>query len=533
MDIPREAHKATVTGPKAASDVLHISVGVPYRDEAGMRAFVDSVSDPHSPNYRHFLTPEQVGQRFGISQADLKKVSDYLTSHGMKIRLVAKNRLSILADATVAQAQAAFNTTIQEYHSPGANRNDNGVRFSYTTTPSVPASIRPFVTLIGGLENFMRPHGHTLLTPSQLRTLYATAPIYDAKYQGQGRTIAISNWDGYLLSNVPLEYGQFGLPTPPGGVGSNITVISIDGQNGNGATAQGEGDVDIQCVLAMAPLCNLLIYDDANDNDLLGVITQEVEDNKADILTESYGWSAEGPTAYSQIHSLHLSMSAQGMTYLCASGDTGTGGVTTYPYPDQDPEVLVVGGTSVNADSNGNRLSEVVWNDGTNAGGGGWVADTTPPPPPPPPPLTRPLLICSLRTKRVMGFRPTFRIGLFPTLPLMPTRRRDITFSIRGFYCPESAGRAARVPLRLGLLPIVSRQLSQRGDFPPIPPVIVGLGVFKTCCIRITATLRCSLMSFRDPTGRCRMAPCRAREPVGIRHQGGGRLSLMAWSIVI
>ena len=378
MDIPREAHKATVTGPKAASDVLHISVGVPYRDEAGMRAFVDSVSDPHSPNYRHFLTPEQVGQRFGISQADLKKVSDYLTSHGMKIRLVAKNRLSILADATVAQAQAAFNTTIQEYHSPGANRNDNGVRFSYTTTPSVPASIRPFVTLIGGLENFMRPHGHTLLTPSQLRTLYATAPIYDAKYQGQGRTIAISNWDGYLLSNVPLEYGQFGLPTPPGGVGSNITVISIDGQNGNGATAQGEGDVDIQCVLAMAPLCNLLIYDDANDNDLLGVITQEVEDNKADILTESYGWSAEGPTAYSQIHSLHLSMSAQGMTYLCASGDTGTGGVTTYPYPDQDPEVLVVGGTSVNADSNGNRLSEVVWNDGPNAGGGGWVADTTP-----------------------------------------------------------------------------------------------------------------------------------------------------------
>jgi hypothetical protein len=378
MEAPKEVLSSTALGPKSASDVLHISVGIPYRDEKGMQEFVDSVSNPKSPNYRQFLTPEQVGQRFGVSEQDLKKVSDYISSQGMKIRLVAKNRLSILADATVAQAQTAFNTTIQEYLPTGASRDANSIRFSYTTAPSVPASIRPFVTMIGGLENFMRPHHHSLLTPSQLRTLYAVAPIYNGGFTGKGRTVAISNWDGYLLSNVPLEYGNFGLPTPPGGVGSNITVIPIDGMNGNGATAQGEGDVDIQCVLAAAPLCNLLIYDDANDSDLLGVITQETDDNKADILTESYGWSAGGPTTYQQIHSLHLSMSAQGMTYLCASGDTGTTGIIGDPYPDMDPEVLVVGGTSVSADGSGNRLSEVVWNDGTNAGGGGWVADATP-----------------------------------------------------------------------------------------------------------------------------------------------------------
>lgn len=378
METPKELQTSTPLGPKPATDVLHISVGIPYRDEKAMQEFVDSVSNPRSPQYRQFLTPEQVGQRFGISQLDLKKVSDYLESEGLKIRLVAKNRLSILADATVAQAEKAFHTTIQQYLPVGANRDAANLRFSFTTAPSVPASVRPFITMIGGLENFMRPHAHTLLTPSQLRTLYAVTPSYKSGFQGQGRTIAISNWDGYLLSNVPLEYGQFGLPTPPGGVGSNITVIPVDGINGNGAMAQGEGDVDIQCVLAVAPLCNLLIYDDANGNDLLGVITQELDDNKADILTESYGWSAGDATTYVQIHSLRLSMSAQGMTYLCASGDTGTAGIIANPYPDQDPEVLVVGGTNVIVDSNGNRISETVWNDGTSAGGGGWVADATP-----------------------------------------------------------------------------------------------------------------------------------------------------------
>src|SRR5439155_25949797 len=104
--------------------------------------------------------------------------------------------------------------------------------------------------------------------------------------------------------------------------------------------------------------------------DLIGTLTAEVNDNLSDVISESYGWSLPASTATSA-HNLHLSMSAQGITYMAASGDSGTS-LEPYSDPDYDQEVLMVGGTSASVDSSGNRLSEVGW----NSGGGGWSTNT-------------------------------------------------------------------------------------------------------------------------------------------------------------
>ena len=365
-------------GPKPASDVIHIAIGIPYRDQAQIQAFDDSVSSPASPNYRHFITPDEVGWRFGLAPSQVHQVADYLTSNGIKIRRVAKNRLAIVADATVAQAEAAFHTTIEEFFLPGANGEPDSKRFSYTAPPSVPASIRPFVLSIEGLEDFNRPRHALSLTASQLQTLYSAAATYNAGYQGQGRTIGITDLTTYGLSNIPLLYSLFDLPTPPGGIGSNVSVVSVDGSNGNVSSgADGEGDADIQCTLSMAPLCNLVIYDGSDGGLYLATLTAESDANACDIITESYGVDGSGLNSW---HNVHLSMTAQGITYLCAAGDRGTTGLLTYPYPDADPEVLSVGGTTVALNSNGSRVSEVVWDvpksDGKGIGGGGWATIT-------------------------------------------------------------------------------------------------------------------------------------------------------------
>jgi subtilase family serine protease len=377
MSSPKAIRTAKFVGAKAASDVLHLSIGLTCRDEAGLQRFADDVSNPKSAHYRQFVKPEDVGRMFGLSASDVKSVSDYLIGQGMTVRLVAKNRLSILADATVAQAQTAFRTTIEEFVLSDVPKGSNPLRFAFTTPPSVPMSIKPFVTVIGGLENVVRPKPLATLTCNQLRTLYSVAPIYNSSFQGQGRTVAISNWDGYRLSNIPLMIQQFGLPAPSAGAGTNVSVVSIGGEDGNTSTYAGEGDIDIQCVLGMAPLCNLIIYDNANSGDYLGVVTQEAEDNLADIVTESYGWSPDTAT-FEQVHAVHLSMTSQGITYMNASGDSGADGVPGYPYPDEEPENLVVGGTSVITDGLGNRTSEVVWDNTIGAGGGGWTPNTDP-----------------------------------------------------------------------------------------------------------------------------------------------------------
>ena len=73
---------------------------------------------------------------------------------------------------------------------------------------------------------------------------------------------------------------------------------------------------------------------------------------------------------------------AHDVTVLAASGDNGATDFesdlsTLYPYrvnswPSSDPLVTSVGGTQLNLDDSGSRLSpDVVWNDGYGAGGGG------------------------------------------------------------------------------------------------------------------------------------------------------------------
>ncbi|HVU63095.1 MAG TPA: protease pro-enzyme activation domain-containing protein [Phycisphaerales bacterium] len=363
--VPDVVARSKDLGPTDPSRTLHLVVSFPYGDPAGIVAFVDSVSNPSSPNYRQFLTPEQVGARFGISDKQVQGVVDYLTAQGFKIILVGKNHLSILADATVAQAEKAFGTSIHEFQAIKNDEPGNTRFFSITTDPTLPAEIAPNVIDIAGLESFTKPQPR-ILNPTQARTLYSIAPMYSAGTQGQGRTIGISSFDGFRLTNIPLYYSQFGLPTPPGGAGNNITVVTIGGGSGSG-TPGGEGDLDIQMPLGVAPLCNIRVYDGGS---LTGVLTQEVNENLADVISESYGWNltTSGATA---AHNLHLSMSAQGITYMAASGDSGTS-LDPFSYPNYDPEVLMVGGTVASVNSAGNRTSEVGW----SGSGGGWSTKT-------------------------------------------------------------------------------------------------------------------------------------------------------------
>ena len=378
---PVEVQRSFSLGQKSDSDLLHLTVSLPFGDPKGIQKYADAVSDPKNPLYRHFITPEEVGRRFGLPAYRVERVRQYLAAQGMNIKLVAKNHLAILAEGSVAQAQSAFHTSIQNFGALSGRSGEAEMRFAFTTPPSLPADIAGDVLNIDGLENFTRPVSHTALTATQLRSLYSAATIYGAGgKEGAGRTIAISSFDGYRLTNVPLEVSLMSLPTPSGGAGSNITVEAIGGGAGNTGTAAGEGDLDIQCVLCMAPLANIIIYDnDASAGfNPLAVYTQEVNDNTADIITESYGWSLTVAQALSA-HNLHLSMTTQGITYMAAAGDHGTTWVSSgsdFDYPATDPEVLSVGGTSATVNSSGARLTEVGWNSSGDSGGGGWNVTT-------------------------------------------------------------------------------------------------------------------------------------------------------------
>jgi subtilase family serine protease len=134
--------------------------------------------------------------------------------------------------------------------------------------------------------------------------------------------------------------------------------------------AAGEGDLDIQMVLGMAPLANVKVFD-GKGGDLVNVLTNEANDASVDVISESYGWSLPASTA-TAAHNQHLAMTASGKTYMAASGDSGTT-IEPYSYPNYDPEVLQIGGTVATVDSStGARVGEVGW----SGSGGGWSNNT-------------------------------------------------------------------------------------------------------------------------------------------------------------
>ena len=446
VDVPGAVHRSLKVGHTNPNRTLHVSVSLPYGDPAGMQAFVDSVSNPASPNYRNFITPDQVGQRFGLSQDKVTEVASYLKSQGFKIDLVGKNRLSILATCSVAQAESAFGTVINDYQAQSPSEPGNLSFYSFSTTLKAPSSVAPYILDVSGLESFTKPK-KLALTPNQGRVLYNLAPMYNAGVQGQGRKVGISNWDGYRLTNVTAYYSHFSLPTPGGGVLSNVHKVSIGGSNGETAGVGAEGDLDIQMVLGMAPLCDLYIYDNAGASDLIGVLTREVNDNLAEVISESYGWSLPAATA-SSAHNLHLSMSAQGITYMAASGDSGTS-IEPYSYPDYEPEVLLVGGTIATTDASGNRTSEVNW----SGGGGGWSTNTA-----------------------SFNVKPSWQVGT--GVPASPNKRLgpDVGFHSAGpgayqFYLNGSLssgyiGTSFAAPVFAGSLAVVEQQIVANGGLP-------------------------------------------------------------------
>jgi subtilase family serine protease len=361
--------RSTVVGPISPSTLLNVNVCLKLPNPQALHAFVDSVSNPKSPTYRHFITPAKFGQQFGQTPGVVNAVVNYLKSQGLTIKLTAKNNLNIMASGTAKQVQAAFNTTIYNYHANSPKEITRQNFYSYSSVPKLPSSFAKLVIDVEGLDNSVLPHRATTLTPPQCHVLYNTQPMYSTGSQGQGMHVGVSNFAGFSLANTAPFYAMYGLPVPAGGINSNVSVVTIDGgAMNNGEDA--EGDLDFEMVLGEAPLCNLIEYDCGGS--MIDSRTVIANDNVADIITESYGFGFGASTGVAA-NQLAQQMSSQGQTFCHATGDSGTT-IDPFFYPDAEPEAVGVGGSAAKTDVNGNRISEVGW----DGGGGGWAIDVLP-----------------------------------------------------------------------------------------------------------------------------------------------------------
>jgi kumamolisin len=93
----------------ATVGALEVHVLVHMRDAAGLVKYAESASNPRSSDYRHFLTPEQIAERFGATRSDYEEVASYFWKLGMRVGMWPQREM-LTVTGTLSELTRAFGT---------------------------------------------------------------------------------------------------------------------------------------------------------------------------------------------------------------------------------------------------------------------------------------------------------------------------------------------------------------------------------------------------------------------------------------
>jgi subtilase family serine protease len=75
-------------GADLSTRTLHLSIGLALRNQDQLRASLQSLYNPSSPNYHQYLTQDEFAQRFGPTAAQRQAVIDYVIRQGFAVTQV-------------------------------------------------------------------------------------------------------------------------------------------------------------------------------------------------------------------------------------------------------------------------------------------------------------------------------------------------------------------------------------------------------------------------------------------------------------
>ena len=367
--------------------------------------------DSSSALFHQWLTPEDFGRRFGLSDHDLNQVVHWLEDQGFAIESVAGGGQQIVFSGTARQVETAFRTEIHEYRINGVVHQANAGDIE------IPAALAPVIRGIVSLHDFHSRPMHTRIAaaspeytagggvhyvaPGDFATIYNLWPLYGSSTTGSGQSIAVVARSNLNLADVQGFRTNFGLPP-------NTPTVIVNGTDPGVLSSgeQGEVTLDAEWAGAVAQSAKVQVVVSASTQTTDGVDLSAqyiINHNLAPIVSVSFGGceSQMGRSENQFWNSLWQQAAAQGMSVFVASGDAGaaecddpsstTGSVKDVNGLCSSPYSTCVGGTqfndtatpgaywlSSNSTTRGSAtgyIPETAWNESANAGGTGlWAS---------------------------------------------------------------------------------------------------------------------------------------------------------------
>ncbi len=422
---------ARAEGPLAPSTPVALDVALQPSDPAALDRFVNQVSDPSSPDYRHYLARGQFATRFGPSAAATTAVRRQLARDGLSVGAISADGLLLHVSGTAAVVSSSLHVPLERYRLAGGRTG-----FSATSAPMLPAALSSDVVGISGLsdleraEPLLQPAGRSgreagggaaaaaatgsavagkatgptacaaaataapkfdLNTWTQIAKAYGFTAAYAEGDLGSGSTVGIFELEPYASTDLATFQSCFALPA--GEHYGTVENVPVDGGAGAGA-GSGEAILDVEDVHALAPETDVLMYSAPNtDLGSLDEYDQIVNEDRAQVISTSWGECESFETTFTQSveDEIFQEAAAQGQTVFAAAGDLGSEdchlftatapATTTVTYtktrttalavddPGSQPYVTSVGGTQLTLTKTHDTTSaEVVWNSDTGTG---------------------------------------------------------------------------------------------------------------------------------------------------------------------
>jgi kumamolisin len=143
--LPALGHASIVS--RAADVPLALTLVLSRDDEAGFQQYLQQVYDPASATFRHFLTPTQIAERFGPSQASYDQVVSYLAAQNLMVTAGSSNRMTLSVSGARADVERGFGVHIGDYALSGQSF------YANSNEPSLPATIASHVNAVLGLSS--------------------------------------------------------------------------------------------------------------------------------------------------------------------------------------------------------------------------------------------------------------------------------------------------------------------------------------------------------------------------------------------
>jgi uncharacterized repeat protein (TIGR03803 family) len=395
---PSEVSRIAPLGRLASTQQLNLAIGLPVRNQDALTEFLRELSDPTSPNYRHYLTPAQFTEQFGPTEADYAAVVAFAKAKGLKITNTHSNRMILDVQGSTSTVETAFNVKMMSYQHPTEARKF----YAPDAPPTVEANL-PILD-INGLSNYSLPQPHYKLLKKNLQPAakakakagmvtgqgygttaspsvgsgpsgaymgsdFRNAYAPNVSQTGTGQTVGLLQFDGYTTSDITYYEALAGLPNVP------LTNVLLDGFTGAPSGNGGEVEVslDIEMAMSMAPnLSGIIVYEAGPSGNWHDILNQMAMDDLASQL--SCSWYIPSGASDPIADQIFQEMSAQGQSFFSASGDYDafTGLI---PFPDDSPYITLVGGTMLTMNGTGaSYSSEAAWNRNNGIGTGGGVS---------------------------------------------------------------------------------------------------------------------------------------------------------------